>query len=79
MCQVLCTSSSSTGSVPRSIDNPINTNKANIDGFLNMLVASRDARVKRFVYAASSSTYGDHPDFKIENKIGKALKPICSN
>lgn len=66
------------GSVPRSIDNPINTNKANIDGFLNMLVASRDARVKRFVYAASSSTYGDHPDLpKIENKIGKPLSPYA--
>ena len=50
------------GSVPRSIEDPINTNRANIDGFLNMLVASKDANVKRFVYAASSSTYGDHPD-----------------
>jgi len=57
------------GSVPRSIEDPIRTNKANIDGFLNMLVAAKDAKVKRFVYAASSSTYGDHPDLpKVENK-----------
>jgi UDP-N-acetylglucosamine 4-epimerase len=66
------------GSVPRSIENPINTNKANIDGFLNMLVASKDARVKRFVYAASSSTYGDHPDLpKVEDKIGSPLSPYA--
>ena len=64
------------GSVPRSIKDPIDTNKANIDGFLNMLVASKDANVKRFVYAASSSTYGDHPDLpKVENKIGNPLSP----
>ena len=49
------------GSVPRSINDPITTNSANITGFLNMLVAARDAGVQRFVYAASSSTYGDHP------------------
>ena len=48
------------GSVPRSLEDPITTNQSNIDGFLNMLVAARDAKVKRFVYAASSSTYGDH-------------------
>jgi len=66
------------GSVPRSIEDPINTNKANIDGFLNMLVASRDAEVKRFVYAASSSTYGDHPDLpKVEDKIGNPLSPYA--
>ncbi len=66
------------GSVPRSIENPINTNSANIDGFLNILVASKDARVKRFVYAASSSTYGDHPDLpKVENKIGNTLSPYA--
>ena len=64
------------GSVPRSIEDPINTNRANIDGFLNMLVASKDANVKRFVYAASSSTYGDHPDLpKVEDKIGSPLSP----
>jgi len=64
------------GSVPRSIENPIHTNKANIDGYLNMLVAAKDEQVKRFVYAASSSTYGDHPDLpKIEDKIGKPLSP----
>ena len=66
------------GSVPRSIEDPINTNKANIDGFLNMLVASRDSSVKRFVYAASSSTYGDHPDLpKTEDKIGNPLSPYA--
>jgi len=66
------------GSVPRSIEDPIRTNKANIDGFLNMLVASKDAKVKRFVYAASSSTYGDHPDLpKVEDKIGNPLSPYA--
>ena len=66
------------GSVPRSIEDPINTNRANIDGFLNMLVASKDANVKRFVYAASSSTYGDHPDLpKVEEKIGNPLSPYA--
>jgi UDP-N-acetylglucosamine 4-epimerase len=66
------------GSVPRSIEDPIATNQANIDGFLNMLVASRDKKVKRFVYAASSSTYGDHPDLpKREDKIGQPLSPYA--
>ena len=66
------------GSVPRSIEDPINTNRTNIDGFLNMLVAARDAKIKRFVYAASSSTYGDHPGMpKVENKIGKPLSPYA--
>jgi UDP-N-acetylglucosamine 4-epimerase len=66
------------GSVPRSIEDPITTNQNNIDGFLNMLVASRDAGVKRFVYAASSSTYGDHPDLpKVEKHIGKPLSPYA--
>ena len=66
------------GSVPRSIEDPIRTNKANIDGFLNMLVAAKDANVKRFVYAASSSTYGDHPDLpKVEDKIGNPLSPYA--
>jgi len=66
------------GSVPRSIEDPINTNKANIDGFLNMLVASKDAKVKRFVYAASSSTYGDHPGLpKVEDEIGNPLSPYA--
>ena len=64
------------GSVPRSIEDPIGTNENNISGFLNMLVAARDAKVKRFVYAASSSTYGDHPDLpKVEDKTGKPLSP----
>jgi UDP-N-acetylglucosamine/UDP-N-acetylgalactosamine 4-epimerase len=66
------------GSVPRSIEDPINTNRANIDGFLNMLVASKNANVKRFVYAASSSTYGNHPDLpKVEDKIGSPLSPYA--
>lgn len=66
------------GSVPRSIEDPVTTNQSNIDGFLNMLVAARDAKVKRFVYAASSSTYGDHPDLpKEEDKIGKPLSPYA--
>jgi UDP-N-acetylglucosamine 4-epimerase len=66
------------GSVPRSIEDPITANQANIDGFLHMLVAARDAGVKRFVYAASSSTYGDHPDLpKVEDKIGKPLSPYA--
>ena len=66
------------GSVPRSIEDPILTNENNISGFLNMLVAARDARVKRFVYAASSSTYGDHPDLpKVEDRIGLPLSPYA--
>lgn len=66
------------GSVSRSIDNPIGTNETNISGFLNMLVAARDAKVKRFVYAASSSTYGDHPALpKIEHQIGNPLSPYA--
>ena len=66
------------GSVPRSIENPINTNGTNIDGFLNMLVAAKDCKVEKFIYAASSSTYGDHPDLpKIENRIGKPLSPYA--
>jgi UDP-N-acetylglucosamine 4-epimerase len=66
------------GSVPRSIEDPINTNRANIDGYLNILVASKDAKVRRFVYAASSSTYGDHPDLpKVEDKIGNPLSPYA--
>lgn len=66
------------GSVPRSLEDPITTNSANIDGFLNMLVAARDAKVKSFTYAASSSTYGDHPGLpKIEDRIGKPLSPYA--
>ncbi len=66
------------GSVPRSVEDPITTNSANITGYLNMLVAARDAKVKRFVYAASSSTYGDHPSLpKEEDKIGKPLSPYA--
>lgn len=66
------------GSVPRSINDPITTNDVNVSGFLNMLVASRDAGVKRFVYAASSSTYGDSKSLpKVEDVIGKPLSPYA--
>ena len=66
------------GSVPRSIADPITTNAVNVDGFLNMLVAARDAKVRRFVYAASSSTYGDHPALpKVEDRIGAPLSPYA--
>jgi UDP-N-acetylglucosamine 4-epimerase len=66
------------GSVPRSIEDPLLTNAANIDGFLNMLVAARDAGAKSFVYAASSSTYGDHPELpKVEDRIGRPLSPYA--
>ena len=66
------------GSVPRSINDPITTNDVNVSGFLNMLVAARDAKVKRFVYAASSSTYGDHEALpKVEDVIGKPLSPYA--
>lgn len=66
------------GSVPRSINDPITTNDVNIGGFLNMLVASRDAGVKRFIFAASSSTYGDSKSLpKVEDVIGKPLSPYA--
>ena len=66
------------GSVPRSISDPIKTNDVNVSGFLNMLVAARDAKVTRFVYAASSSTYGDHEALpKVEDVIGKPLSPYA--
>jgi len=66
------------GSVPRSLEDPIATNDANTSGFLNMLVASRDAKVARFVYAASSSTYGDHAGLpKVEHAIGRPLSPYA--
>ena len=66
------------GSVPRSLADPLATNAANIDGFLNMLVAAKDAKVRRFDYAASSSTYGDHPDLpKVEQTIGRPLSPYA--
>ena len=64
------------GSIPRSIDDPLRTNAANIDGFLNMLVAAKDSNVRRFIYAGSSSTYGDHQSLpKKEDIIGKPLSP----
>ncbi|MBO1531150.1 Vi polysaccharide biosynthesis UDP-N-acetylglucosaminuronic acid C-4 epimerase TviC [Psychrobacter sp. F1192] len=66
------------GSVPRSLADPITTNETNISGFLNMLVAGRDAQVSSFTYAASSSTYGDHPALpKVEDAIGKPLSPYA--
>jgi len=83
-CQEACQSAiyvlhqAALGSVPRSIADPINTHENNISGFLNILVSARDAGVKRLVYAASSSTYGDHPDLpKIENIIGSPLSPYA--
>ena len=66
------------GSVPRSIEDPLATHESNITGFLHMLVAARDAGARRFVYAASSSTYGDHPGLpKVEDEIGKPLSPYA--
>jgi UDP-N-acetylglucosamine 4-epimerase len=66
------------GSVPRSLADPVATNAVNVDGFLNVLVAARDAGVRRFVYAASSSTYGDHPALpKVEGEIGRPLSPYA--
>lgn len=66
------------GSVPRSIDSPILSHESNINGFLNVLVAARDEGVQRLVYAASSSTYGDHPELpKMEDRIGKPLSPYA--
>ena len=66
------------GSVPRSLKDPVGTNDTNINGFVNMLVVARDAKVDAFVYAASSSTYGDHPQLpKVEDRIGKPLSPYA--
>ena len=66
------------GSVPRSLKDPISSNEVNVSGFLNMLVAARDNKVKRFIFAASSSTYGDSKELpKIEDKIGKPLSPYA--
>ncbi|MDB5759223.1 MAG: wbpP, partial [Burkholderia sp.] len=66
------------GSVPRSLHDPNQTHEVNVNGFLNMLLAARDARVSSFVYAASSSAYGDHPDLpKVEERIGKPLSPYA--
>lgn len=66
------------GSVPRSIADPLLTNESNVTGFINMLVAARDSKVRRFVYAASSSTYGDHPGLpKVEDVIGRPLSPYA--
>ncbi|WP_441367238.1 NAD-dependent epimerase/dehydratase family protein [Acinetobacter lwoffii] len=83
-CQIACAEvdyvlhEAALGSVPRSIADPITTNAANITGFLNMLTAARDAEVKSFTYAASSSTYGDHPALpKVEENIGKPLSPYA--
>lgn len=67
------------GSVPRSIEDPLASHEANVSGFLNMLVAARDARVRRFVYASSSSVYGDHPTLpKVEENIGQPLSPYAA-
>lgn len=67
------------GSVPRSIERPLDTHRANVDGFINLLVAARDAKVKRFVYASSSSVYGDDPALpKIESRTGRVLSPYAA-
>lgn len=67
------------GSVPRSMADPLASHQANVDGFVHMLIAARDAKVQRFVYAASSSTYGDHPALpKVEDVIGKPLSPYAA-
>ena len=83
-CQTVCAGvdyvlhQAALGSVPRSIADPITTNAANITGFLNILTAARDAKVRSFTYAASSSTYGDHPALpKVEDNIGKPLSPYA--
>jgi UDP-N-acetylglucosamine/UDP-N-acetylgalactosamine 4-epimerase len=83
-CQTVCAGvdyvlhQAALGSVPRSIKDPITSNAANINGTLNMLVAARDAKVMRFVYAGSSSTYGDHPALpKVEDRIGRPLSPYA--
>jgi len=66
------------GSVPRSIADPQSTNRANVEGFVNMLVAARDAKVRRFVYASSSAVYGDHPGLpKVEDRLGTPLSPYA--
>jgi UDP-N-acetylglucosamine 4-epimerase len=68
------------GSVPRSIDNPFATHATNATGFLNILASARDAGVRRFIYASSSSVYGDHPDLpKVEHKIGSPLSPYAAS
>jgi len=84
ICQAACSGvdyvlhQAALGSVPRSVEDPITANASNITGFLNMLVAARDAKVKRFVYAGSSSTYGDHPGLpKVEDLIGSPLSPYA--
>ena len=83
-CQIACEGAdyvlhqAALGSVPRSIEDPITSNEVNVSGFLNMLVAARDQKVKRFVYAASSSTYGDSENLpKVEHIIGKPLSPYA--
>lgn len=83
-CEVVCRDidivlhQAALGSVPRSLDDPLRTHAVNATGFLNMLVAARDAGVRRFVYAASSSTYGDHPALpKVEDQIGRPLSPYA--
>lgn len=85
VCRQVCTGvdyvlhQAALGSVPRSLADPINSHASNVTGFLNMLVAARDAKVRRMVYASSSSVYGDHPDLpKVENKIGRPLSPYAA-
>jgi UDP-N-acetylglucosamine 4-epimerase len=84
-CQRLCADvdfvlhQAALGSVPRSLADPIRSHETNVSGFLNMLVAARDAKVRRFVYASSSSVYGDHPVLpKIEENVGHPLSPYAA-
>jgi UDP-N-acetylglucosamine 4-epimerase len=85
ICQVACRDAdfvlhqAALGSVPASMENPLGAHRANVTGFLNLLVAARDAKVKRFIYASSSAVYGDDPTLpKIENKIGQPLSPYAA-
>src|SRR5439155_19168820 len=67
-------------SVPRSIEDPLRTHRANVDGFVNMLVAARDGKVRRFVYASSSSVYGDDASLpKVEDRVGRVLSPYAAS
>jgi UDP-N-acetylglucosamine 4-epimerase len=86
VCQTACSGvdyvlhQAALGSVPRSMEDPLTCHESNVTGFLNVLIAARDAKVKRFVYASSSAVYGDEPELpKIEEKIGKPLSPYAAS
>ena len=79
-CQLTGDNHAALGSVPWSMDDPLRTNAVNVDGFINMLVAAKDARVKRFVYASSSAVYGDTPEYpQIEDRLGRPLSPYAAS